>query len=417
MSERAPRALHRSALLNLDLRRLSARARRPSAGDAITLALPALLVGGALWSGRAAAVPDLATRGDAAALGMLLSGPVAFLSYGTLFRGSDDPFLRRLGVDPRALYTERAGRLLAAGLGIVLLLALYAATLGEPVGGLLAVSLASMLTAWGSGAAASTLAARAMARRVAGRGWGCLTLGMWDAELAANAPLVYAPLVPLLVGGGAGAAAWGGAWTAVLVAAAAALLLTRLGAGWWEQAIPRFGPQLLEMAFAPPPPAGSGELHVGRGLARLLPRGAAAVWARDAVVTGRRFAWATRIVWPVAIIGLALLARWGEDPSTRGWVAIAAVSVWILQVVALVGLGRYERGGRRWLDRSLGITPLQRLLGRWAFGWGASLWLAVPLALAWGWWTDAGPGWPWLLVGASTAAVGAVASTAAAGWR
>ena len=156
---------------------------------------------------------------------------------------------------------------------------------------------------------------------------------------------------------------------------------------------------------------------MARGAGRLLPRGAAAVWARDAVVAGRRFAWATRIVWPVAVLSLVLLARWGDDATARGWVTAAALTVFVLQMGAAVGLGLYERGARRWIDRALGIGPLERLLGRWAWAWGASLWLAVPLALAWSWWLDAGPGWPWLLVGAGTAAVGALASSLAAGWR
>ncbi|HET7321619.1 MAG TPA: hypothetical protein VFI96_03920, partial [Longimicrobiaceae bacterium] len=143
---------------------------------------------------------------------------------------------------------------------------------------------------------------------------------------------------------------------------------------------------------------------------------AAAVWARDAVVASRRFAWATRVVWPVAIVGFFALARWGRLPQTRQAVAAAAVLVLLLQAAAIVGLGREERAGRRWVDRAAGVTPVQRLLGRWAWGWGMSLWLAVPLALAWSWWAI-GPGWPWLAAGAVTAAAAALASTAAAGWR
>ena len=417
MSERSHLAENRSALLRLDASRLRSRVRRPSAGDAITVGLPALLVAGALWGGGVSLVPRLDSRSDGAALGMMLGAPLAFLSYGTLFRAADDPFLRRLGVHPRALYAERAGRLLAAGLALVAVLAGVSLSAGRPLGSLLVVSVASVLAAWGSGAAASTLAARGMASRRPGQGWGCLTIGIWDSEVAAAAPLVYAPVVPLLVGGIAGAVAWTGGAPALVGILLASLALAWIGARWWEAAVPRFGPRLLEMAFEPPPPAGAGELRVGRGLARLLPHAAAVVWARDRVVSGRRFAWATRIVWPVAIVDLVLLARWGENERTRGWVAAAAVAVLLLQMAALVALGRYERGGRRWLDRSLGVTPVSRLLGRWAFGWGASLWLAIPLALAWHWWAGAGPGWPWLLVGAGTAAVGALASVTASGWR
>jgi hypothetical protein len=405
------------ALLRLDLRRLAARVRRPRAGDTIAAALPLLLLAASLWGAPASAVPRLDSRGDGAALGMLLAAPIAFLSYGVLFRASDDPFLRRLGVDPRSLYAERAARLLCAALGLVLALTALAASAGRPVAPLLIVSLAAAIAAWGAGAAASSLAALAMARRSPGQGWGCLAAGMWDRELAAVAPLVHAPLVPLLAGGAAGAAAWGRGAGAAAGVAVLGLALAWVASGWWAAALPRFAPQLQEMAFDPPPPAGVGELGVGRGLARILPHHAAAAMARDALVAARRFPWSTRIVWPVAIVSLALLARWGGQAETRSWVATAAVTVWVVQVAAMVGLGRYERAGRRWLDRSLGIGGAQRLLGRWAWGWGASLYLAIPLALGWQWWAGAGPGWPWLLVGAGTAAVGAVASVLVAGSR
>jgi hypothetical protein len=170
------------------------------------------------------------------------------------------------------------------------------------------------------------------------------------------------------------------------------------------------------MSFEPPP-SGVGEMSVGRGAGRVLPRGAAAVWVRDSLMVNRRFAWAARIVWPVVILSFIGLARWGEDPATRGWVAAAASLALLAQAVAAIGLGRLERSGRRWVDRSLGLTWKWRLLGRWAWGFGASLWLTIPLGLSWSWWAGSGSGWGWVAAGAGTAAAGAIGSLTAAGWR
>lgn len=417
MSARLPWREDARTLLRLDAKRLLAAAVRPTPGGAIVLLLPALLAAGALWAARGSIVPETATRRDAAALGMLVAAPIAFLSYGALFRAADDRLLHRVGVHPHARFAERAGRLLISALAIALVPVGLAVNAGSDAGGVAMTSFAVAMAAWALGGASSSLAARAMAGRTDGRGWGCLTIGMWDRELAQAAPLVYAPLVPLLGGGVVGAMAWGGGpGTLALVALASGALALRT-ARWWAAAIPRFGAQVLEMAFSPPPPAGVGELRVGRGLGRLMPRRAAAVWARDAAVAGRRFAWATRLVWPVAIVSLVLLARWGDEPATRVWIGAGALTVWLLQVIAMIGLGRYERAGRRWLDRALGISPLDRLLGRWAWGWGSGLWLAVPIALGWVWWTDGGSAWLWLAACAGTSAAGALASVAASGWR
>lgn len=84
------------ALLRLDALRLVARLRRPALGDAVTLLVPALLMVGGLLAVRGSA-PALASGRDAAALGMLLSGPIAFLAHGTLFGAGDGAFLRRIG--------------------------------------------------------------------------------------------------------------------------------------------------------------------------------------------------------------------------------------------------------------------------------------------------------------------------------
>jgi hypothetical protein len=405
-----------SRLATLDARRLWARARYPTVGDVVLLAVPLALLAAGLSAAREALAPQLSTPGEGGALGMLLSAPVAFLTYSVLFRGADTGLLRRLGVPPGALYVERAARLLVAALALALVPIGFSAIGDQPLTTVLRVSLTAAVVAWALGVASASLAAAAMARRRQGSGWGCLTVGMWDGELAAIAPLVYAPLVPLLGGSAAGAVAWGGGLPVLLGLWVLALGMAWLGGRWWEAALPRFGPRVLEMAFEPPPPTGTGELGLGRGVSRLLPRATAAVWARDAVVAARRYGWATRIVWPVALLALVLLARWGEQPATRGWVAAAVVAVWLLQMAATIALGTYERATRRWVDRSLGITPGQRLLGRWLFGWGLSLWLGVPVALAWQWW-GGGAGWPWLVLGAGTAGIGAVGSLAAAGWR
>lgn len=407
-----------SLLVRLDLRRAVDSLRRPS-GSWIGIGLPVLFLVGLLWVVGGAAVPEVQDTAGAITFGFLIAGPIAFAGYGTLFGGADSSFLRRLGIAPRDLFWERAMRLLliaVAWVGLVLLPFVFA---GLPLARPLVLALSATAAAWGVGLAALAAAARAVSARRPGQGWGALAVGMWDMELVAIAPLVHAPLLPLFAGGlatgfvgaVAGAAA-GRAVMVVVVAAGAAAFASRR----YAQALPRFAPRALEMTFVSPP-AGGGELVVGRGVARLFPRRAAAVWARDSVVAGRRFAWAARIAWPVSIAALVGLARWGEQPSTRAWIAAAALFALLVQGAASIGLGRLDRGGRRWIDRSLGISWPYRLLGRWGWGTGLSLWLTIPLSLGWGWWSGAGPGWPWVITGAALAAVAAVGSLIVAGWR
>lgn len=407
-------------LMRLGRRRLWARLRHPQPAEWLAVAVPLALLAGVLLVAGPGPLPDPDTAEGGATLGLLLGAPLAALGYGVLFRAPDDGLLRRLGVHPRAVFAQRVLRLLLISLLLVLLAALPFAAAGHGALAVLVTGGAAAVAAWAVGVASQVRAARAMAAHHPGDAWGLLSLGMWDRELASAAPLVWAPLPPLLAGAVAGgvvggAAGAGGARAGVIVALAAALVLGTARA--WEQALPRFAPQATEMTFAPPPSAGAGELRAGQGVARLLPRPAAAVWARDAAVAGRRFGWASRIVWPVVAVSWLALARWGDDPATRRWVAATAVAVWLLQAAAMVALGRVERAGPRWVDRLSGVTRLQRLLGRWGWGWGMGIWLAVPLALAWSWWSGAGPGWPWLLASGATAAVGALASLAAAGWR
>lgn len=407
-------------LLREDARRLRAGFRHPSAAGSAGLVLPALLLGGLLASVGRVATPRVATSDDAVLLGMLVAGCVSFAAYPVLFRGADAPLLRRVGLPGAALFRERSLRLLAAALGAALLLLLPFAAAGAPLGPPLAAGAAAAVAAWGAACASLSGAARALAGHAPGRSWKLLSAGMWDREVAGAAPLVWAPLPPFLAG--TAAAGWVGAAPGAvggraLLAAAAALPLAWLGQRWYAAALPRFGPMVLEMAFEPPPPAQGGELQVGGGVAGLLPRRAAVVWARDGVVASRRYGWAQRMVWPVAAAAVVALARWGTAPSTRGWVAAAVVLVLALQGGAALGLGRLERAGRRWIDRSLGLGWPHRLLGRWAWGWGRSLWLTVPVALAWQWWSGVGAGWGWVVLGGATAGMAAAVSLLSAGWR
>ncbi|HET8656477.1 MAG TPA: hypothetical protein VFL93_13230 [Longimicrobiaceae bacterium] len=403
-------------LLRLDVLRLAGATRHPRVGAAFAMAIPLGLLCGALWVAGRATRPGAPPGSTGVAVGLLIGGALGFAAYGILFGGADAPFLRRLGVSARVLFRERALRLLALAFGAAVLATLPFASAGAPLGRVAAVSISAALAGWGAALIGYASAARGMSRHRTGARWGLASLGMWDRDLAAAAPLVYAPVPPLLAAGAVGgwAAAVNG-WIPPVATAAASLLAAVAAEAAYASALPRFAPQVHEMAFAPPP-GGTGELVVGRGLARVLPHGAAAVWARDSVVAGRRFAWAARVVWPVAIVCCFALARWGRLPAARHAVVVAAVAVLLLQASAAIGLGRVERAGPRWIDRSAGIGSAARLLGRWAWAWGLSLWLAVPLALAWGWWA-AGPGWPWLVAGGITGAVGAGASVALAEGR
>jgi hypothetical protein len=86
-----------------------------------------------------------------------------------------------------------------------------------------------------------------------------------------------------------------------------------------------------------------------------------------------------------------------------------------VQGVAVVALGRLERGGLRWIDRTLGLGWRDRLLGRWALGFGLALGLVLPVGITWELRSDGAPAWLWLAAAAATAAVAAAASLAAAG--
>lgn len=404
-------------LLRLDGRRSAAAVRRPRPGVWLSLLLPLLLLGGALGAAGPAALPEVTAAGGAVALGFLVSAPLAFAAYGVLFRPADDPFQRRLGLAPGALYLVRALRLLGLALGVALVLLLPFLVGGGPLARAAAVLLGPALAAWGAALLAYAEAARQTA--AAGRRPGVFSrLMALDRELLRVGPLVYAPLAPLAAGllaGGWIGAAPGAGWGRALAALGLGAALAWGAARPFARALPRFAPRALEMAFSPPPPAGETGLALGRGAARLLPRRVQAVRARDAVVAGRRFRWATSIVWPVAIGSVIALARWNELTAVRGWVLAAGALTLAAQGAAVIGLGRLERAGPRWIDHAAGLRPAERWAGRCAFGFGLTLWLTVPLALAWAVWAPVGSGWYWLAGGAAVAVVAAGASLAAAG--
>jgi hypothetical protein len=408
---------HLGLLLGLDGRRAAAAARRPRPGVWASVLLPLALVGGALWSAGAEAVPDARVPSGAVALGFMVAAPIAWLAYGVLFRPADDAFLRRLGLEPTALYAERALRLAAAAAGVAAVLLVPFLASGAPLARPAATLAASAAAAWGAALLSLAAAARSTSRPGGGRGVIAKSMGP-DAELGRVGALVWAPLGPLaaaLAAAGWVGAAAGAGWGRAGVAAVAGVVAAVAGGRPFAQALPRFAPRALEMSFEPPPAAGETGLVLDRGLARLLPRPARAVWARDSTITARRFRWATSIVWPVAILSTIALARWGAMAEVRAWVLAAGALTLVAQGAAVIAMGRLERAGPRWLDHSAGLRVLDRWLGRAAFGFGLSLWLAVPLGLAWGLWAGAGPGWAWAAAGAVSAAVAASASLAAAG--
>lgn len=392
-------------LVELDGRRLTGILRAPSTGFVLGTAMPVLLIGSGLIAlGR---VGVFATRGaaDGLTMGLLVAGVVAFLAYGTLFGASDDLFLRRVGVDPAAHLGERGLRLMLVGAAIVAGVALPNVAGGGAV--LDAVLIATPAAAIAAGAATLTYAWAARSSELGGGAFLSAGMRRFDPELARAAPLVYAPLLPFLAGSAAGAVT--GAFPAdrfliAVVALALALAMVLAAPSIFVPAAGRFLPRVAEMSYVPLPDEGGVRFEVGRGLSALLPRRAAAVWVRDATVAGRRYGWASRVSWPVAGVALIALARWGDSSTTHVWVIAAVGLALLIQAAAIIALGRMERAGPGWIDRSAGVRSSERALGRWAWGWGLSLWLLVPVALAWHWWSGVGGAWIWPLAGAGTAA-------------
>lgn len=417
MASGAPDHDARALLLGLEARRLADPFRHPRAGAWIGVALPAVLGVAALWMGADSIRPDPRDADGALGLGLLISGPIAFWAYPILFRPGDDALLRRLGIPARASFWLRALRLAALSLLVVLLaLVPYAAT-GTLGARSVALALTAGLVGWGMSLSALSGAARRVA--LPGRGLEPTSRLMGpDPELVRAGPLVWAPLKPVVVAALATrlvlvSALPVAAWVALFALAAGAL--ARTGARRFEGAAPRFSPRAAEMAYAPPPDAGDAGLVIGRGLARVLPPRAGAVRARDAAVAGRRFRWAGRVAWPVSIVCVLALLRAGERVEVQGWVAFAGAVVLAMQATAVIGLGRMEREGRRWLDRAAGLGTGDRLLGRWAAAFGMALALVIPVGIAWGWIVPGSTGWLWPAAAAGSAAVASAASLAAAG--
>jgi hypothetical protein len=404
-------------LAGLDARLAGSAFRRPRGGVWLSVLLPAVVVGGALVAAGRDAMPDAAQPSGGVALGFLAAAPISWLAYGLLFRAGDDAFVRRLGVDPVAMYAERAARVAAAaGLIAAMLLLPYLAS-GGSIARPASILVAVAASAWGAALLSLAAAARSVARPGGGRGLVAMSMGP-DPELGRVGALVWAPLGPLAAG--ILAAGWVGttatpSWARAAAAVGAGMVLAAAGVRPYARAMPRFAPRALEMAFEPPPAAGETGLVLDRGLARLLPRRARAVWARDSTITSRRFRWATTVVWPVAVLAVVALARWGAVDEVRAWVIAGGALVLIAQGAAVIAMGRLERAGPGWLDRAAGIRARDRWLGRSAFGFGLSLWLAVPVGLAWAFWAGTGSGWAWLLAGLVAAAVSSTASLAAAG--
>ncbi|HEU4454718.1 MAG TPA: hypothetical protein VFR81_16740 [Longimicrobium sp.] len=413
-----PRSGHLALLLRLEATRLGDAFRHPRAGTWAGVLLPAALVVGGLWLAGESWRPDVREGNGRFGLGLLAAAPVALQAYTLLFRPGDDGFLRRLGIPARSIFGLRALRLLAVALATALALMIPRVATGGGVGAPLAVALASALVAWAvscwkfAGAAELTVKP--------GHRPGLLSKSMgFDPDLVKAGPLVFAPVLPAVAGGVAALLA-GIDFGATLPVRAAILialsfLLLPSAAKRFERAIPRFGPHAGELAYAPPPEAGDSHLVIGRGLARVLPRRAGAVRARDAVVVDRRFRWAGRAVAPLAVFAVLALIRAGDDAAVRGWVTLACGALLAAQGMAVVALGRSERGRARWLDRASGLTLADRLLGRWAAAFGLSLGLVIPLSVGWAVSVSTSPGWWWIAGAAAGAALASAASVAAAG--
>ncbi|HEY0153677.1 MAG TPA: hypothetical protein VGB92_16835 [Longimicrobium sp.] len=405
----APLAL----LLRLDARRLADAVRRPRVGVWAGFALPAALVVGGVWLAGDALRPDVGTEDGRTLLGVLVSGPIAFQAYPILFRPEDDSLLRRLGIPPAALFAHRALRLLLLALAVAGLFLLPFIRTGEPLGAPAFVAMVAAGVAWAASLATTSSAAARMAagKRSPFRG----LLGP-DAGLASAASLVFAPIGPLVAGSLAPGVTVG---SSIPLRLAVIALLSGAWVAWgvwrFREALPRFAPLSGELAYAPPPAADASELVIGRGLPALLPRRAGAVRARDAVVVSRRFRWAGRLAAPVGIIAALALLRAGGDPEVRRWVATACAGVLVMQSAAVIALGRAERSRLRWIDRALGLRTADRLLGRWAVGFGLSMGVVIPVAFVWSFAVDTSPAWPWVAGAALGALAAAGASLAAAG--
>lgn len=399
-------------LLGLDLRRAADAVRRPRVGFWAGTALPILLLGAGAWLAGDGLRPDLRSGDGRFLLGVLTSAPIAFQSYPILFRPADDALLRRLGVPAQALYAQRALRLLLLALGVVLLLTLPFARGGTELGVAASVAGTAAAAGWAAALLFTSRGAELTVRAGRRRGVSAGFIG-WDRELADNAPLVYAPLLPVVLASfsarllpGAGAV-WIVAWLG------AGAVLVALGRRRFAAALPRFAPHAAEIAWAPDADT-TGDLVTGRGPPGLLPRGAQLTLARDALVASRRFRWAARLVPIVGGVAALALLRGGEDPATRRWIVLACAGALATLAGVVLALGRGERGRTRWLDRAHGLSARDRLIGRASFAAGRALVLAVPVGLAWAS-VAPSPAWPWWAAAAAGSLLVAGMSLLAAG--
>ncbi|HVG43232.1 MAG TPA: hypothetical protein VM890_00840, partial [Longimicrobium sp.] len=261
-----------SLLLRLDSRRLSDAFRNPQMEALAGVALPVALAAGGLWLAGVNARPDVSTGDGVILLGLLVAAPVSLQAYPILFRPADDGFLRRLGIPARALFGVRALRLLLVALVVVLALMIPFVSTRQLLARPLAVALAAAVGAW---AVSLWAQARAAVRTAANeRPLAMKTLGP-DPELVAAGALVFAPLYPLVAGTAAARFAGAEVWTMplrMLAVVALSLVVVPAAAAAFARALPRFAPHAGELAHVQPPDAGGGELVIGRGLARVLPR-------------------------------------------------------------------------------------------------------------------------------------------------
>jgi hypothetical protein len=397
-------------VLGLTLRRMLAQLRRPRVESWLPALLTAAVIAGLLAMAAGTASEAVLDPAGAAMVGFLVAAPLSFFGYGVLFRAPDGPLLLRTGVAPGVIFTERAVRYLVLALALVVaVVAPFLLGGGDLAGAVVTAGAAGILSA-PIGLLAFTGAADLVAT---GRGR-MLASGLRDRELAAAAPLIYAPLVPLvagIIGAMVAAAAPGGT---LLVGAVAAPPLIVLAGRLYARSLPRSLAATGEMRYEPPSSAVADFGH-RRGLAALLPGRVGALRARDVAVVERRFRWAVRLAWPVVLGTLVAVARWGGDPSVRGWVVALAGGLIVLQGVALIGLGWSEGRGTRWFDRSLGAGRGARYLGRWAAGISLALWTVVPVAIIWALWAPVGGAAWWIAAGVVVPGAAAVISVAAAG--
>ncbi|MBV9110400.1 MAG: hypothetical protein JO306_13390, partial [Gemmatimonadetes bacterium] len=150
-------------LLGLEARRMSDAFRHPRPAAWLGILLPAALAIGGLWAAGDSVRPDLSDSSGTILLGLIVSTPITLQAYPILFRPSDDAFLRRLGIAPRAQFGLRAIRLAVLALvAVVAVLIPFIAT-GKPLGMPLVIALAAAAATWAASLAGQSRAASRIA--------------------------------------------------------------------------------------------------------------------------------------------------------------------------------------------------------------------------------------------------------------